>query len=425
VSFMDEPVPPTRSRGSEPPPPATAAWAYPGPRKSNNLSRSVAPLLAGYLTFGQYWGVWVVVFADYLAFHGFTEGEAGVQMSILAVVSIATMVFGSPRLQAVRLAAAIAIALGSMALGAELVAFGAGVVLLGGFLVLGVGNGLIDVFLNVAAQGLEVRHRRPVLQWLHASYAAGGISGALGAGIATAAGVSFRSIIGVAGLLLVATMAWNYLSPHVRALAQPVEADTKVSLSVFRRSRRLILPAVVIAFAFLVEGSMDVWSGVYLRNVLNATALVAGIAFAVFSTALAIGRLTAGRVLFGLGYDRTIQVSGVGAFLGGIVAASTNSSVVAGVAFLILGFFIASAAPAAFGMVGDAEEDPALAVAAMSTVGYSGFVVGPPLMGWLAETAGLRVTMAVIALSTLGVLAGGLLDRIRHGPSRARRAAGR
>ena len=105
---MDEPVPPTRSRGSEPPPPATAAWAYPGRRNSNGLSRSVVPLLAGYLTFGQYWGVWVVVFADYLAFHGFTEGEAGVQMSILAVVSIVTMVFGSPRLQAVRLHLSVA-----------------------------------------------------------------------------------------------------------------------------------------------------------------------------------------------------------------------------------------------------------------------------------------------------------------------------
>ena len=381
----------------------------------------MAPLLAGYLTFGQYWGVWVVVFADYLAFHGFTEGEAGVQMSILAVVSIVTMVFGSPRLQTLPLAMAIAIALGSMALGAELVAFGGGIVLLGGFLVLGVGNGLIDVFLNVAAQGLEARHRRPVLQWLHASYAGGGITGALGAGFATAAGASFQSIIGVAGLLLIATMAWNFASPRVRALAQPVEADTKVSLAVFRRSRRLILPAIVIMFAFLVEGSMDVWSGVYLRNVLNATALVAGIAFAVFSTALAIGRLTAGRVLFGLGYDRTIQVSGVGAFAGGIIAASTNSPAVAGVAFLVLGFFIASAAPAAFGMVGGSEEDPALAVAAMSTVGYSGFVVGPPLMGWLAETAGLRVTMAVIALCTLGVLAGGVLDRIQHGPSRTPR----
>jgi MFS family permease len=162
-----------------------------------------------------------------------------------------------------------------------------------------------------------------------------------------------------------------------------------------------------------VEGSMDVWSGVFLRNTLMATALVAGIAFALFSAALAIGRLTAGRVLFGLGYHRTIIVSGIGAFAGGIVAASTDSPAVAGVAFLVLGFFIASAAPAAFGMVGDAEADPALAVAAMSTVGYTGFVVGPPIMGWLAETAGLRLTMASIALATLGVAITGLLDRMR------------
>jgi MFS family permease len=49
----------------------------------------------------------------------------------------------------------------------------------------------------------------------------------------------------------------------------------------------------------------------------------------------------------------------------------------------------------------------------MSTVGYTGFVVGPPLMGWLAETAGLRLTMASIAICTLGVAITGLLDRMR------------
>ena len=60
----------------------------------------------------------------------------------------------------------------------------------------------------------------------------------------------------------------------------------------------------------------------------------------------------------------------------------------------------------------------ALAVAAMSTVGYTGFVVGPPLMGWLAETAGLRLTMASIAICTLGVAITGLLDRMRMPPER-------
>ena len=89
--------------------------------------------------------------------HRLTEGEAGIQMSILAVVSILTMVFLSPRLQALPLAAAIALALGTMGVGSELIAYGASVALLLGFVILGVGNGLIDVFMNVAAQGLEVR----------------------------------------------------------------------------------------------------------------------------------------------------------------------------------------------------------------------------------------------------------------------------
>ena len=202
------------------------------------LRHATTPLLAGYLTFGLYWGVWVVVFADYLRVHGLTEGEAGIQMSVLAVVSILTMVFLSPRMQTLPLATAIAVALGTIGVGAVLIGNGAGAALLLGFVILGVGNGLIDVFMNVAAQGLEVRHRRPVLQWLHASYAVGGICGALGSGIATTAGVSFRAIIAGAGILLFATMTWNYLSSHVRSLPRPAQADTRMSLSVFKRSRR-------------------------------------------------------------------------------------------------------------------------------------------------------------------------------------------
>ena len=53
----------------------------------------------------------------------------------------------------------------------------------------------------------------------------------------------------------------------------------------------------------------------------------------------------------------------------------------------------------------------------MSAVGYTGFVIGPPIMGLLAEGGGLRLTMAVIAMSTLGVAACGIADRIRHGAS--------
>jgi fucose permease len=162
---------------------------------------------------------------------------------------------------------------------------------------------------------------------------------------------------------------------------------------------------------------MDVWSGTYVRETLDSTALVAGLAFAAFSFAIAVGRLTAGRLLFGLGYDRTIIVSGTGAFVGGAIATLTSSPLIAALGFLILGFFISAAAPAAFGLADRTREDPASAVAGMSAVGYTGFVIGPPIMGLLAESGGLRLTMGVIAMSTLGVAACGIADRLRHGSS--------
>lgn len=386
----------------------------PDPAGRPRIGRSVAPLLFGYWTFGQYWGVWVVVFADYLRAHHLTEGEAGLQFAALSIVSIATMTLVSPRLQSLPLSTTIPLALGSMAAGALLVAYTSGVWLITAFAALGVGNGLIDVFINVAAQGIEMRSRRPVLQVLHASYSVGGITGAIGAGIASAAGVSFRSMLAVTALLLVVVAVWNARSAQIRAQPRPARAEKKTSVSVFRRSPFLVLPALVVLFAFLVEGSMDVWSVIYLRKTLEASALAGAIAFAVFSLSMAVGRLSAGRLLFGLGYRRTIRVSGFGALCAGLAAAATSSTVVAGAAFLFLGFFIAAAAPAAFGLVGQTDEDPALAIAAMTTVGYSGFVVGPPIMGWLAQTSGLRATMVVMVLMSLGVAMGGILGKKHH-----------
>jgi MFS family permease len=175
---------------------------------------------------------------------------------------------------------------------------------------------------------------------------------------------------------------------------------------------------------------MDIWSVIYLRRTLEASALAGGIAFAIFSLAMAFGRITAGRLLFGLGYRATQRISGGGSLVAGLTAAITHSTVIAGVAFLFLGFFIASAAPAAFGMIAGTDEDPALAVAAMTTVGYSGFVVGPPLMGLLAERAGLRATMVVLVAMSLGVVAGGVFGRAkppddRELPERLDRPGGR
>lgn len=376
--------------------------------------RSLATLLASYFMFGLYWGVWVVVFADFLADHDLTEGQAGLLLAALSVCSILTMTLVSPRLQ--RLGPARTVPLGhlAMGLGAVLLAAAPGRLTILGFVVIGVGNGLLDVFVNVAGQMVETREHRPVLQFVHAAYNVGGIVGALGAGIALVAGAPFRTPLIIAAAAFGTAGVWCALSPWLRAQPAPTAPETKVSLAVFRRSRALIVPAIVVLSAFAVEGSMDIWSVIYVRDELAATAMTGAIAFALFSFSMASGRLFAGRLLFGLGYRRTIRISGIGSLAAGLAAALAPSAILAGIAFLFLGLFIASAAPAAFGLVSDIDEDPALAIAGMTTVGYSGFVVGPPVMGWLAQTAGLRATMLVIGLMSVGVFAGGILGPAPH-----------
>jgi MFS family permease len=134
-------------------------------------------------------------------------------------------------------------------------------------------------------------------------------------------------------------------------------------------------------------------------------------AFVAFSAAVAVGRLFAGRVLFGLGRRTTILISGTGGIIGGAIATTANDPVVVAFGFLLMGGSIAAAAPAGFGLVETvAPDDQAHAIAAVTTVGYSGFVWSPPIFAWLAGAFDLRAAMAVIVSATAGIILAGLLS---------------
>ena len=366
------------------------------------------PLFAGYWAFGQYWGAWVVVVHEFLVDHGFSQSYMGWLYAALAVVSIGTMVLVAPRLQRRPLAATLPASIVVMGTGVLLTAASPSELLWAPFVVMGAGNGLLDVFMNVAAQDLETRTRRPILQRVHAGYSVGGVTGGLGAGIALTAGVPYRVILLAAGVVLLLAAAWNRLRPPPD-LEHEEMPETRMSLSALRRAPVLVVPSLVVLFAFLVEGSMDSWSGISLRRTLAASALAAGVGFAAFAGAMAIGRFFAARVLFRLGYRQTIMLSGLGSMAAGIVIVLTESIPIASAAYLLLGFSLASAAPAAFGLVEAANEHPTNAIAAITTVGYSGFVFAPPLLGWLGDTFTLRATMSFMILMTIGVAVSGLL----------------
>jgi MFS family permease len=369
----------------------------------------VPALLTGYWAFGQYWGLWVILVVAIQEARDLSYGEMGLLLALLSAVAMIVMTFVTPRLARLPLGSLCAIGLVALAMGAIGMALLPNELLWMAFAIVGVGNGLIDVFLNVEGQRVESVTQRPVLQWLHAMYAVGGITGATVGGIVLATDTDYRTglLFGAAVLFLAAF--WNVRAGSWERGA--TAEDTGISLSAFRRHPALWLPALVVLSAFLVEGSMDTWSGLYVHTQLGASDLQTAMVFVAFSAAIAVGRLFAGRVLFGLGRRTTIILSGAGGVVGGAIAALASDPVIAGVGFLLMGASIAAAAPAGFGLVETvAPDDQAHAIAADTTVGYSGFVWSPPIFAWLANAFDLRAAMAVIVSATVGILIAGALS---------------
>jgi MFS family permease len=366
------------------------------------------PLLAAYWSFGQFWGVWVILVLEFQRHHSLTDSHLGLLYSLLSVAAILTMVAGAPRLQRLSLRASVPSSLATLAIAALALAVGPTSMLVVTFVLVGIGNGLIDVYVNVAAQREERRARRPVLQWLHASYALGGVTGAAAAGALRTVGLDHRLGLAASGLALLATAGWNLQ----RASREPAAegASSVLSVSALRRSPALWIPALTVLFCFLVEGSMDIWSGLYLREELGASPAAAGAAFAAFAGSLFVGRLFAAKVLFGLGPRRTIVIAGIGGGVGGTIAVLAHTTPVVAAAFLVMGFAMSAAGPAGFSLVVETSADPN-AIAAVATVGYTGFVWSPPLLGWIADTVDLRAAMGVIVFATLGITATGLFAR--------------
>ncbi|MEO8423235.1 MAG: MFS transporter [Actinomycetota bacterium] len=384
--------------------PRTTRSATDGPAASR---RDIAPLLAGYWSFGQFWGVWVILVFEFQEHHHISDARIGVDYTLLSLIAVGVMLLVAPRLQQFALSTTVPLSLAIMSAATFAIAYlPTGAILLA-FALLGVGNGLVDVYLNVAAQRSEARTQKPVLQWMHATYALGGITGASVAGAIRAADIDFRVGLAYAAIALAITTAWT--SSAVPKERYVDGTQTLFSISALFRAPKLLVPALVVLSAFLIEGSMDVWSGLYLRDELGASASTAAMAFVAFASAVLFGRLFASRVLYGMGRRMTILVAGFGSLIGGTIAVAADQVFVVGLGWLVLGFTLSTAVPAAFGLVGDSGEDPTNAIAAVTTVGYTGFIWSPPLLGWVAQSFSLRAAMSVIVIATFGIIAGGLL----------------
>ncbi|MET8179696.1 MFS transporter [Streptomyces sp. NPDC005336] len=288
-------------------------------------------------------------------------------------------------------------------------------------LVFGTGFGALNVAMNSAAVDLIAALRRPVMPGFHAAFSLGGMAGAgLGGMIADQLSPTRHLVLLAAvGLALAAVAGRTLIRLPVpvpsEAGAPPTEGPR--SSSATNPGRRLVAVFGLIALCTAYgEGAMADWAALHLHQDLDASAGVAAAGYSVFALMMAVGRLSGTALLERLGQTRALIAGGATAAVGMLLGSLAPTIWLALLGFAVTGLGLANLFPVAVARAG-ALTGPG-GVAAASTLGYGGMLLGPPTIGFLADWFSLPA-----ALTTVAALAA-VAAIVAYGTRNATRATG-
>lgn len=172
----------------------------------------------------------------------------------------------------------------------------------------------------------------------------------------------------------------------------------------FRSMDAYVLVIGLIAFGSMVsEGTMFDWSGVYFESVVQPGPGLVQMGYVAFMSTMALGRFTADRMVMRFGPVRVLRASGILIASGLLVSVLFPMLWSATLGFLLVGFGTSSIVPLCYSMAGKSKKMiPSVALASVSTIGFLGFLLGPPVIGHIAHASSLRWSFSLIALVGLG-----------------------
>ena len=345
---------------------------------------------------------------------GLTTSQLGVAlfaMSLGALVSMPLAGWLDERVGSARIAL-VALLGGGSSLWLAGVAGSLGA-LVGALALFGAGFGAVNVAGNAQGIALERAYARSILSSFHAAFSAGGLIGAAAGGLAAARGVEPPAhFAAVAVTLALVAFGAGRLLPRA-----DVGCET---FALVRPPRALLLLGCAAFFTLLAEGAAADWSAVYLRGSLGSTAAFAALGYTAFSLAMVASRLAGDRLDETIGPAALAGGGGVVSATGLAAALAIGTTPAALVGFAAMGAGLGVMVPVIFRTAGTTPGvTPGIGIAAVSTIGFLGFLAGPPAIGIAADVIGLRAALAVVVVAS--VLAAGLSWRViaaRHRPFR-------
>ena len=364
--------------------------------------RIARPALAAFAAMGVLWGMFAAVLPDIMTMLKVDESRLGLVMLFTPIAAVCAMLL-APRIGA---------ALGGIALPVATLAMAGAFVLPGQAVVLwmfplamlccGAATGLTDVLMNARVSELENTRALPLMNLSHAAYSFGYAGGALATGAMRSAAWSPAWVMGATACvcMALAVLTWEK-DGAIHGLRKPKDGTA---------GHLGLLPLIgggIVLVAFLTENAAENWSALHIEKTLGGRPDQGAMGPATLALTMGAARLAGQGFAARVNPYRLLAGGAVIACIGALIAASAVSPVMAYAGFIVMGLGSSVIAPTAFSLVGKlaAPEARARAVARATLWGYFGYFFGPPMLGFIAGTFGLRMAFVFAAAMLLVVLA--------------------
>lgn len=269
----------------------------------------------------------------------------------------------------------------------------------------GVAANLNNISINTQAVGVEYVYGRPIMASFHGLWSLAGFCGGLLSALLVAGNIGIvPNFIGVLCFALtVLAVSWHFLLPE-DIKPQTDSADASKKRTIFSPTPFIIILGVIAFGCMSCEGTMYDWSVVYFKDVIGATRESTRIGYICFMCAMASGRFAGDFMIVKFGIIRVLQASGILVFLGMLVAVALPDVLISALGFLLVGAGVSSVVPICYSLAGKSRRmSSGMAIATVSTIGFFGFLMGPPLIGFIAHASSLRWSLALMACIGLSV----------------------
>ena len=270
----------------------------------------------------------------------------------------------------------------------------------GSLLVFGAGMGLMNISMNDQASNLERRYQRSIMSSFHGVFSLGGMIGSLSGGALAGIGLNPAYHLTLMAIIL---LIGSLVSKRLLIRPDTKKVEPGGPLFVMPKGR-LWLVGLIAAATVFVEGSMADWSALFLTRV-GSTDAFAALGLAVFTGAMAFGRLLGDKWIDKVGPMRALQIGGILGIIGIGVAVLFNSPIISLGGFILAGLGISTLFPCLLSLAGRSPTmSSSQSIAAVAMMGYITLLGGPPMLGFLSHAVGLRMAFLALLASSAIIL---------------------